>query len=97
LLDETIERWPVSQPAAKATSIQKRTIRLPQKDGPPKQLSAKQLFMKIASEKVQVLIDGVQMEKSRLGACYRAIQQKALSGHSGAMKCTKQFAKRSER
>lgn len=42
--------------------------------------------MKIASEKVQVLIDGVQMEKSRLGACYRAIQQKALSGHSGAMK-----------
>jgi hypothetical protein len=52
----------------------------------PKQLSAKRLFRKIVSEKVQVTIDNDQVEMSRFTACCRSIQQKALGGHAGAMK-----------
>jgi hypothetical protein len=57
----------------------------------PKQLSAKQLFRKVAAERILIREGDTEFKMSRLTACVRTFQRKALSGHIGAMRLYENF------
>jgi hypothetical protein len=57
----------------------------------PKQLSAKELFRKVAAERILIREGDHEFKISRLTACIRTFQRKALGGHMGAKRLYENF------